>query len=94
MLPKRHLGAQSDHIGSKMDTHGGVFEDIFKFRGKMQTVFGPRRLDRIRVLALCFRPLGFLGASGGKAFPQDHPKGYINWNFSLFFQFVLNVGVP
>ena len=47
----------------------------------MQTVFGPRRLDRIRVLVPCFRPLGLLGASGGKAFSQDHPKGYFNWEF-------------
>ena len=50
------------------------------FVRKMQTVFGPRRLDRIRVHAPCFRLLGFQGASGGKVFSQDHPKGYLNWN--------------
>ena len=51
------------------------------FVEKCKLCFGPRRRDRIRVLAPCFRPLGFLGASGGKAFSQDHPKGYINWKF-------------
>ena len=45
---------------------------------KVQSVFGLRRLDRIRVLIPCVRPLGLLGASGGKAFSQDHPKGYLN----------------
>ena len=52
----------------------------------MQTVFGPRRRDRIRFLVPCFRALGLLGSSGGKAFSQDHPKGDINCNlFDLRF---------
>ena len=51
----------------------------------MQTVFGLRRLDRIRILVPCFRPLGLLGAFGGKAFSQDHPKGYLNLEFLMVF---------
>jgi hypothetical protein len=34
---------------------------FYSFVRKMETVFGPRRLDRIRVLVPCFRPLGLLG---------------------------------
>ena len=48
------------------------------FVPKMQVQFGPRRLDRIRLLVPSVRPLGLLGGSGGKAFSQDHPKGYFN----------------
>ena len=62
----------------------------------MQIVFGPRRLDRIRLLIPCFRPLGLLGSSGGKAFSYDCPKECINlvlcvtiWN-----EFLGSVGVP
>jgi hypothetical protein len=38
--------------------------------------------------------LGLLGSSGGKAFSQDHPKGYINWNFSRLFRFFEIWGCP
>ena len=52
----------------------------------MQTVFGPRRLDRIRLLFPCFRPWGLLGASGGKAFAQEYSKGFLTgWNEFLKF---------
>ena len=57
-------------------------------------MFGLRRLDRIRLLVPCFRPLGLLGSSGGKAFSQDHPKGYINWNFLRLFRFFEIWGCP
>ena len=61
-------------MGSKLNTLGGVFDDILKFCAENKTVFGPRRLDRIRVLFPCFRPSGPLGTSGGKASSQDYPK--------------------
>ena len=44
------------------------------FRGfvqNMQSAFGSSRLDRIGLQAPCFRPWGFLGASGGDAFSDE-----------------------
>jgi len=60
---------------------------------KMQTAFGPSRLDRIGGQAPCFRPWGFLGASGGDAFskacsrapPRRGPEGH--------FAFALEISV-
>ena len=82
-LPRRHFaafGRPKVATWGPKGRHAEAFWMTFSsFVRKMQTVFGPRRLDRIRVLALCFRPLGFLGASSCKVFSQDPPKGYLNW---------------
>ena len=77
-----------------MKTRRGVFDDTFESGAKMQTVFGLRPLDRTRVLVRCFRPLGLLVAFGGKAFSQDHPKGYLKWEFQRFGMSFLDFGVP
>ena len=83
--PKKTLGhiwapkvATWDPEGMHAETFSMTF---YNFVPKMQSGIEPRRLDRIRVLVPCFRPVNLLETSGGKAFSQDHPKGYLNWKF-------------
>ena len=70
----------------------GIFNDFLSFDGKWQTAFGPRRLDRIGLQAPCFRPWGFLGASGGDAFskacsrspPRRGPESHFGFALEIF----------
>ena len=83
-------------MGSKMDTLAGVSRTFSSLVEKYKLCLD-RASDRIRVPAPCFRPLGFLVASGGKAYSQDLPKGYINSvtrTFDDFFDFLRFGGAP
>ena len=69
---------------SKMTTRGHVFNDIFEFCAKKCKL----HLDRAGSIGSDFSSLVFVlwaswGGSGGKASSQDHPKGYLNQDFSM-----------
>ena len=63
------------------------------FCGKCEIVFGPRRLDRIGLQALCFRPWGFLGASGGDAFSEACSRAPPRRDPESHFGFALDISV-
>ena len=63
------------------------------FVQKMQTAFGPSRLDRIGDQAPCFRPWGFLGASGGDAFSKACSRPLPGRGPEAYFGFALEISV-
>ena len=70
---------------------GSIFGDMWSFSRKLQTVFGPSRLQRIGVHATCCRPLSVtFEANGDKRLPgysqmdARRPRRLISWIFNDF----------
>ena len=86
-----HLGAQSDHMGSTME-HFGCILEVFR-RSTATEIFATSLQPYSKKQGCRVSPDHVFWYSSSSC-TQEHPRGYLDWNFCGFLRILMIFGCP